>query len=134
MNCSDFTSSNGNRNGKRNYGAANCGARTKQHHNSSTDFFRSVPDAVKNWASERGGVNELVPIFCGFVPILAAEPLWEPGWSSHSVLGSRRLRQRLRQQHDQEQASDRCPLWVDSVAKVILRHGPQILRGVGAAM
>jgi len=26
---------------------------------------------------------ELAPSFCGFVPILATEPLWEPRWSSH---------------------------------------------------
>src|SRR5436305_13850181 len=62
MNCSDFTSSNGNRNGKRNYGAANCGARTKQYHNSSTDFFVRFLAPQKR-SSERGGVNELVPIF-----------------------------------------------------------------------
>jgi hypothetical protein len=49
MNCTDFTSSNGNRNGKRNYGAANCGARAKQHHNSSIDFLdRSVLEAAKH--------------------------------------------------------------------------------------
>src|SRR5436309_13889930 len=62
MNCSDFTSSNGNRNGKRNYGAANCGARTKQYHNSSTDFFVRFLAPQKK-SSERGGANELVPIF-----------------------------------------------------------------------
>jgi hypothetical protein len=44
MNCSDLnpsnlTSSNGNRNAKRNQGAANCGARTKHHHHSSIDFL-----------------------------------------------------------------------------------------------
>jgi hypothetical protein len=49
MNCTDFTSSNGNRKGKRKYGAANCGARAKQHHNSLIDFLeRSVPDAAKH--------------------------------------------------------------------------------------
>jgi hypothetical protein len=48
MNCTDFTSSNGNRNAQQNYGAANCGARTKHHHNSLIDFLdRSVPDAAK---------------------------------------------------------------------------------------
>src|SRR5207245_139565 len=62
MNCSDFTSSNGNRNGKRNYGAANCGTRTKQYHNSSTDFFVRFLAPQKR-SSERGGANELVPIF-----------------------------------------------------------------------
>jgi hypothetical protein len=64
MNCTNFTSSNGNRNGKRNYAAANCGARAKQHQNSSADFLdRSVPDAAKKWSSERGCVYELAPIF-----------------------------------------------------------------------
>jgi hypothetical protein len=49
MNCSDLTSSNGNRKAKRKYGAANCGARAKQHHNSLIDFLEhSVPDAAKN--------------------------------------------------------------------------------------
>jgi hypothetical protein len=49
MNCTDFTSSNGNRNAQQNYGAANCGARTKHHHYSLTDFLdRSVPDAAKH--------------------------------------------------------------------------------------
>src|SRR5262245_59142906 len=97
----DFTSSIGNRNGQHNYGAANCGARAEQHHNSLTDFFRSFASRCrKTWSSERACVNELVPIFCGFVPILATELLWEPGWSSHSVLSSHRLRQRLRQRHD----------------------------------
>jgi hypothetical protein len=48
MNCTDFTSSNGNRKGKRKYGAANCGARAIQHQNSLIDFLeRSVPDAAE---------------------------------------------------------------------------------------
>jgi hypothetical protein len=48
MNCNDLASSNGNRARKRKYGAANCGARAKQHHNSLIDFLeRSVPDAAK---------------------------------------------------------------------------------------
>jgi hypothetical protein len=58
MNRTDFTSSNGHRNGKRNYGAANCGARAEQHHKSLTDFFV---------------VRFLMP------QNLATEPLWEPG-------------------------------------------------------
>jgi len=48
MNCNDFASSNGNRARKRKYGAANCGARAIQHHNSLIDFLeRSVPDAAE---------------------------------------------------------------------------------------
>jgi hypothetical protein len=43
-----LATSKGNRNGKRNNSAANCGARPKQHHNSSIDFLDgSVPDAAK---------------------------------------------------------------------------------------
>jgi hypothetical protein len=72
MNRTDFTSSNGNRNGKRNYSAANCGARAKQHHNSLIDFLdRWVPDAAKNMVKRTRMRYELAPIFCGFVPILA---------------------------------------------------------------
>jgi hypothetical protein len=49
MNCNDFTSGSGHRKGKRKYGAANCGAPAKQHHDSLIDFLeRSVPDAAKN--------------------------------------------------------------------------------------
>jgi hypothetical protein len=69
MNCADFTSSNGNRNGKRKYGAANCGARAEEHHNSSIDFLDcSVPDAAKHGQAKRGCVNELAPIFLRIRP------------------------------------------------------------------
>jgi hypothetical protein len=36
---------------------------------------RSVPDAAKHGQANAQGVNELAPIFCGFLPTLAAEPL-----------------------------------------------------------
>src|SRR6185369_16825834 len=65
MNCIDFTSSNGNRNGKRNQGAANCGARAEQHYNSCDFFERPVP-IPQTCSSERGSVHELAPMLCGF--------------------------------------------------------------------
>jgi hypothetical protein len=66
MNRSDFTSSNGNRNDKRNQGAASCGARAEQHHITSIDFVRSFGSRYrKAWSSKRAGVPELVPIICG---------------------------------------------------------------------
>jgi len=64
MNCTDFTSSNGNRNGKRKYGAANCGARAKQHHNSLIDFLeRSVPDAAKHAQANADALTKLESVF-----------------------------------------------------------------------
>jgi hypothetical protein len=39
---------------------------------------RPVPDAAIHGQANAEGVSELAPIFCGFVPTLAAEPLWEP--------------------------------------------------------
>src|SRR5688572_12719239 len=60
MNCSHFTSSNGNRNGKQHYDTANCGARAKQHHNSSIDFLdRSVPDPAENGQANADALTSL---------------------------------------------------------------------------
>jgi hypothetical protein len=39
MNCRVLTSSGGSENGKRNYSAANRGARAEEHRNSSIDFL-----------------------------------------------------------------------------------------------
>jgi hypothetical protein len=66
MNRSDFTSSNGNGNDKRNQGAASCGARAEQHHITSIDFVGSFGSRCrKTWSSKRAGVQELVPMICG---------------------------------------------------------------------
>ncbi len=51
--------------------------------------------------SEREGVDELVPIFCGLVPMNGDRmDCGNPEWFSHSVFRWQRLRQRMRQQHD----------------------------------
>jgi hypothetical protein len=97
MNCIGFTSGNGDRNGKRKYGAADCGARAKQHHNSSIDFLSFGWRRRKTWSSQTRMRYELAPFFADFA---TTETVWEPVWSSTSILSSRRLRQKLRQQHD----------------------------------
>jgi hypothetical protein len=61
---------------------------------------RSVPDAAKQGQANAQGVSELGPIFCGFVPTLAAEPVGTKRGSSDSVFGFHGLRRELRQQHD----------------------------------
>src|SRR6185312_8316767 len=68
----------------------------------------------KTSPSKRGGVDGLAPMFCGFVPIAATEPLREPGRSPRTVLGSQRLRQRMRQQHDVSSMTAREPVgWAE---------------------
>src|SRR6478609_7545284 len=54
----NFTSGHDNRNGKRNCGAANCGARAEHHQNSSTDLL--MP---QTWLGESAGVNEIAAIY-----------------------------------------------------------------------
>jgi hypothetical protein len=86
MNRSDFTSSNGNRNDKRNQGAASCGARAEQHHKPRLILLdRSVPDAAKHGRANAQAFRDSRRVFADFVPILAAEPLWEPTWFLHTV-------------------------------------------------
>src|SRR4029450_7434747 len=95
-----LTSSNGNRNGKRNQGAANRGARAEHHHNSWLIFRLFGSRCRKTWPSEREGVSELVPIFLR----IRANNGDGTGEGTNGFLtqcfSSRRLRQRLRQQHD----------------------------------
>src|SRR6476661_7542571 len=108
MNCTDFTSSNGNGNAQQNYGAANCGARAKHHHNSLTDFLdRSVPDAAKHGRANADTLRTRANFADS--PNLVTEPLWEPRWSSHRCLSSHRLRQKLRQQHDWSSCRSKRP-------------------------
>jgi hypothetical protein len=86
MNCTDFTSSNGNRNDKRNQGAASCGARAEQHHKPRLILLgRSVPDAAKHGRANAQAFKNSCRLFADFVPTLAAEPLWEPLWFLQTV-------------------------------------------------
>src|SRR5258705_11238525 len=104
MNCTDFTSGHGNRNAKRNCGAANCGAlRAKHHQNSLTDlvglFGLLVP---QTWLDESGGGNEITPFICEFVPIGARKPRWSsqsstpPAVCSHSPTSTGSIQQQVR--------------------------------------
>jgi hypothetical protein len=79
MNCNDFTSSNGNRNGQRNQGTANCGARAEQHHNTSIDFLeRPVPDVAKHGRANAEAFTHSCQFFADSRQTVATEPLWEP--------------------------------------------------------
>src|ERR1700709_1275249 len=111
MHCCVLTASGGSKNGKRNYSAANRGARAEQHCNSSIDFL-TFGSPQKKWSAEREGVNEPVPILAD------ARQRWRRNRCADQVvlakcLCSRRLRQRLRRQHVWSEP-DKCPRTINS--------------------
>jgi hypothetical protein len=62
---------------------------------------RSVSDAAEQGQANAQGVDELEPIFCGFVPTLVGRTVvGTSDGSSHKALSCYRLRGKLRQQHD----------------------------------
>src|SRR3954447_11140611 len=102
MNHSAFTSRNGNRNGKREQGAAHSGARAQQHHNSSMDFLGKSGSRCRNMVERTyGGVYELVSIYLRARAKLGGRTVVGTGIGSFTLCFSwRRLRQRMRQEND----------------------------------
>jgi hypothetical protein len=103
MNCSDFTSSGGDKNCKRSYSAANRGARTEQHHNSSIDFLTFGSRCRKRYGGPNAKALTRIRTNVGCGTVVETEAVLA------QCFGSRGLRQRLGRQHGCRE-SDRCPL------------------------
>src|SRR5260370_30492128 len=113
MNCRVLTMSGGSKNGKRNYSAANRGARAEQHRNSSIDFLKYSSRCRKR----NGRPNaEALTSLCQF---LAAHANVGDGTVVRTKVvlaqcfSCRGLRQRLSLQHGWREP-DRCPRTINS--------------------